>query len=154
MKIKIGVPSKGRLRKDVLKVFRKNKYNLISERGERDYFAKIKNKANIEIIYLHAREIIERLSDNSLDVGFSGYDLLKEALVNIQKKISVPFLSMPKEVYLNTKKKFKKNSTIGLLSTEATLDTKIYHKYFEKNYNFSRMIFQKKDKYNHYYNNK
>jgi ATP phosphoribosyltransferase len=89
MKIKIGVPSKGRLRKDVLKIFRKNKYNLISERGERDYFAKIKNKANIEIIYLHAREIIERLGDNSLDVGFSGYDLLKEALVNIQKKISV-----------------------------------------------------------------
>ena len=54
---------------------------------------------------------------------------------DIQKKISVPFLSMPKEVYLNTQKKFKKNSTIGLLSTEATLDTKIYHKYFEKNYN-------------------
>ena len=54
---------------------------------------------------------------------------------DIQKKISVPFLSMPKEVYLNTQKKFKKNSTIGLLCTEATLDTKIYHKYFEKNYN-------------------
>ncbi len=89
MKIKIGVPSKGRLRKDVLKVFKKNKYKLISERGERDYFARIKNKSNIEIIYLHAREIIERLSDNSLDIGFSGYDLLKEASVNIQKKISV-----------------------------------------------------------------
>jgi ATP phosphoribosyltransferase len=89
MKIKIGLPSKGRLKKDVLKVFKKNKYNLISERGERDYFGKIKNKANIEIIYLHAREIIERLSDNSLDAGFSGYDLLKEASVNIQKKISV-----------------------------------------------------------------
>jgi len=89
MTIKIGVPSKGRLRKDVLKVFKKNKYNLISERGERDYFAKIKNKTNIEIIYLHAREIIERLGDNSLDIGFSGYDLLKEASINIQKKISV-----------------------------------------------------------------
>ena len=89
MKIKIGVPSKGRLRKDVLKIFKKNKYNLISERGERDYFAKIKNKTNIEIIYLHAREIIERLGDNSLDVGFSGYDLLKETSLNIQKKISV-----------------------------------------------------------------
>tara|TARA_Y100000741_G_scaffold362128_1_gene347337 strand:+ start:1407 stop:2090 length:684 start_codon:yes stop_codon:yes gene_type:complete len=89
MKIKIGVPSKGRLRKDVLKVFKKNKYILISERGERDYFAKIKNKKNIEIIYLHAREIIERLSDNTLDIGFSGYDLLKEASINIQKKISV-----------------------------------------------------------------
>ena len=89
MTIKIGVPSKGRLRKNVLEVFKENKYNLISERGERDYFAKIKNKRNLQIIYLHAREIIERLSDNSLDIGFSGYDLLKEASVNIQKKISV-----------------------------------------------------------------
>ena len=86
---KIGVPSKGRLRKSVLKEFKKNRYNLISERGERDYFAKIKNKANIEVIYLHAREIIERLGDNSLDIGFSGYDLLKESSINIQKKISV-----------------------------------------------------------------
>ena len=48
MTIKVGVPSKGRLRKDVLKLFKKNKYNLISERGERDYFAKIKNKSNID----------------------------------------------------------------------------------------------------------
>ena len=87
MQIKIGVPSKGRLRKDVLKVFKNNKYNLISERGERDYFAKVKNNKEIEIIYLHAREIIERLGDNSLDIGFSGYDLLKEASINIQKNI-------------------------------------------------------------------
>ena len=89
MKIKIGVPSKGRLRKDVLKVFKKKKYNLFSERGERDYFAKIKNKTNLEIIFLHAREIIERLGDNSLDMGFSGYDLLRESSTRIQKKISV-----------------------------------------------------------------
>ena len=31
MQIKIGVPSKGRLRKDVLKVFKNNQYNLISD---------------------------------------------------------------------------------------------------------------------------
>ncbi len=89
MIIKIGVPSKGRLKKNVLEVFKKNKYKLISERGERDYFAKIKNKKNIKIIYLHAREIIERLSDDTLDLGFSGYDLLKETSINNQKKISV-----------------------------------------------------------------
>ena len=34
--INIGIPSKGRLRKDVLNIFKKNKLNLISERGERD----------------------------------------------------------------------------------------------------------------------
>ena len=31
--IKIGIPSKGRLRKDVLNIFKKNKLKLISSRG-------------------------------------------------------------------------------------------------------------------------
>ena len=87
--INIGIPSKGRLRKDVLKIFKKKKLNLVSERGERDLIGSIKNKKNIKILYLHAREIIERLGDGSLDVGFSGYDLLKETSINTQKKISV-----------------------------------------------------------------
>ena len=76
--INIGIPSKGRLRKDVLKIFKNKKMNLISERGERDLFGSIKKLPNAKIIYLHAREIIERLADGSLDIGFSGYDLLKE----------------------------------------------------------------------------
>jgi ATP phosphoribosyltransferase len=87
--INIGIPSKGRLRKDILKIFKKNKLNLISERGERDLLGSIKNLNNVKILYLHAREIVERLGDSSLDLGFSGYDLLKESEVNIQKKISV-----------------------------------------------------------------
>ena len=87
--IKIGIPSKGRLRKDILKIFSKNKLKLLSERGERDLFGYIKGYKNISITYLHAREIIERLGDGSLDFGFSGYDLLKESEVNIQKKIIV-----------------------------------------------------------------
>ena len=49
----------------------------------------MKNKSNIKILYLHAREIIERLGDNSLDIGFSGFDLLKESEINIQKKINL-----------------------------------------------------------------
>ena len=53
---------------------------------------------------------------------------------DIQNKISIPFLSMPKEVYLDTKKHCKPKSTIGLLSTQATLDTNIYHKYFNKTF--------------------
>jgi len=87
--INIGIPSKGRLRKDILKIFKKNKLNLISERGERDLLGSIKNIPNIKILYLHAREIVERLGDGSLDLGFSGYDLLKESEINIQKKINV-----------------------------------------------------------------
>ena len=87
--INIGIPSKGRLRKDVLKIFSKKKLKLISERGERDLIGSIQKKSNIKILYLHAREIIERLGDGSLDVGFSGFDLFKESEINIQNKISV-----------------------------------------------------------------
>ena len=86
--INIGIPSKGRLRKDVLNIFKKKKLKLASERGERDLIGSIKKK-NIKILYLHAREIIERLGDSSLDIGFSGFDLLKESEINTQKKINV-----------------------------------------------------------------
>ena len=87
--INIGIPSKGRLRKDILKIFKKRKLDLISERGERDLLGSIKQLPNVKVLYLHAREIIERLGDNSLDLGFSGYDLLKESEVNTQNKINV-----------------------------------------------------------------
>ena len=87
--IKIGIPSKGRLRSGVLNIFKKKKLKILSERGERDLFGYIKGKKNIVIYYLHAREIVERLADGSLDIGFSGYDLLKESEINIQKKVIV-----------------------------------------------------------------
>ena len=41
---------------------------------------------------------------------------------------------MPKEVFNYTKKKCKKNSLIGLLATEGTLKTGIYHNFFDKGY--------------------
>ena len=53
---------------------------------------------------------------------------------DLQKNIKIPIISMPKEVYLHTKKKCKKNSKIGILCTEATLKTNIYNKYFDKNF--------------------
>ena len=54
---------------------------------------------------------------------------------DLTKKIDLPFINMPKEVFKHTIKKCKKNSSIGLLATEGTLKTGIYNKYFDKNYN-------------------
>ncbi|MDC3184915.1 amino acid racemase [Candidatus Pelagibacter sp.] len=53
---------------------------------------------------------------------------------DVQKKVNVPILSIPKEVFKNTKKNTSKNSKIGLLATEATLNNNIYHKFFLKDY--------------------
>ena len=53
---------------------------------------------------------------------------------DLQKKIKIPIINMPKEVFKHTKKNCKKNSKIGLLATEGTLKTKVYDKIFNKNY--------------------
>ena len=54
---------------------------------------------------------------------------------DLQKKISLPIINMPKEVFNFTKKNCKKDSSIGLLATEGTLKTGIYNKFFDKRYN-------------------
>ena len=53
---------------------------------------------------------------------------------DLKKKIKIPIINMPKEVFLHTKKICKKNSKIGLLATEGTLKTKIYEKLFKNEY--------------------
>jgi len=77
-KIKIALPSKGRLKEESLKFFQKKNLNAVNAFGERNYFFNIKNNNQIEGIYLHAKEIIERINDGTLDMGISGLDLLKE----------------------------------------------------------------------------
>jgi len=53
---------------------------------------------------------------------------------DLQKKIKTSIISMPKEVFLFTKKNCKKNSKIGILATEGTLKTGVYNKYFSKKF--------------------
>ena len=53
---------------------------------------------------------------------------------DLKKKIRIPIIDMPKEVFLHTKKIYKKNSKIGLLATEGTLKTGVYNKFFDKNF--------------------
>ena len=85
--INIGLPSKGRLKEDTLKIFKKRKLNIITK--DRGLFGYIKKIPNIKIIYLHARECIEQLSLGNIDIGFSGLDLLRESETNVQKNISI-----------------------------------------------------------------
>ncbi len=65
---------------------------------------------------------------------------------DLQKKVNLPIINMPKEVFNYTKKKCKKDTLIGLLATEGTLKTGIYSKFFEKSYNLihPNKIIQKK----------
>ena len=53
---------------------------------------------------------------------------------DLQKKIKIPIINMPGEVFKFTQKNCKKNSKVGLLATEGTLKTGVYNKFFDKNY--------------------
>ena len=53
---------------------------------------------------------------------------------DLQKKTNIPIINMPKELFKFTKKSCKKNSKIGLLATEGTLKTNVYHYFFKKNF--------------------
>tara|TARA_Y100001980_G_C14470138_1_gene250463 strand:- start:112 stop:858 length:747 start_codon:yes stop_codon:yes gene_type:complete len=54
---------------------------------------------------------------------------------DLKNKIKLPIINMPKEVFNHTKKKCKKNSSIGLLATEGTLMTGVYNQFFDKTFN-------------------
>ncbi len=87
--ITIGLPSKGRLKEGSVNYFDRNNLKLTTNGGERNYFAVVKNFPNIKIIYLHAKEIIQRIGDGTLDMGISGLDLLNESASNLRQKIEV-----------------------------------------------------------------
>ena len=87
--ITIGLPSKGRLRDKAISFFEENGFKILQSEKERNYFATIENKPNFKIIYLHAKEIIQRLGDGTLDLGISGLDLLNESEKNLRNKIII-----------------------------------------------------------------
>jgi ATP phosphoribosyltransferase len=99
-KIKMGLPSKGRLKDETLAFLKSKNLEVVNSFGERNYFFNIKNNNEIDGIFLHAREIIERINDGTLDIGISGLDLLKELPevysknVRIFKKLNFGFADL------------------------------------------------------------
>ena len=87
--ITIGLPSKGRLKDKAISFFEERGLKILQRNKERNYFATIENKPNLKIIYLHAKEIIQRMGDGTLDLGISGLDLLNESEKNLQDKIII-----------------------------------------------------------------
>ena len=85
--INIGIVSKGRLKEESEKIFKKKKLKIYY--NKRELLGRIKHRENIRVLFLHAREIIEQIAIGKLDIGISGFDLLKESEINIQKNVKV-----------------------------------------------------------------
>jgi len=85
--INIGIVSKGRLKEESEKIFKKKKLKIYY--NKRELLGRIKDRPNIRVLFLHAREIIEQIAIGKLDIGISGFDLLRESEINVQKNIKV-----------------------------------------------------------------
>ena len=85
--INIGFPSKGRLNFLSEKIFKKKKLKIYY--NKRELVGRIKDRPSIRVLFLHAREIIEQIAIGRLDLGISGFDLLRESEINVQKNIKV-----------------------------------------------------------------
>ena len=53
---------------------------------------------------------------------------------DLKNKVKIPILNMPELVYKSASRSCKKQTKIGLLATDATIKTKIYSNFFNKNF--------------------
>ena len=80
--------SKGRMKAEAEKVFKKKKLKIIRE-SERSLIGSIKGYPNIRVLYMNATEIVEALGKEIGDIGISGKDLWLESDQSIQSNIAL-----------------------------------------------------------------
>tara|TARA_A100001035_G_C27779418_1_gene500900 strand:+ start:579 stop:1259 length:681 start_codon:yes stop_codon:yes gene_type:complete len=80
--------SKGRMKAESEKVFRKSKLKII-QKSERSLIGYIKGYPNIRVLYMNATEIIEALGKGIGDIGISGKDIWRESEQSIQSNIAL-----------------------------------------------------------------
>ena len=83
--IRLGIPSKGRLKKQVEKFFFEKGLELVKVGTSREYLAEFKEEKKIQIILLAASDIPLEIKKGNLDIGITGRDLIFEKILDWQK---------------------------------------------------------------------
>ena len=86
--LKIALPSKGRLREDMDKLFSNKGIIFKNLANDRDYIGSIEGIDNALVYFLSAKEITNRLEEGSIHIGLTGDDLVQEKIFNYKKKVS------------------------------------------------------------------
>ena len=83
--IRLGLPSKGRLKKQVEKFFLEKGLELVKVGSSREYLAEFKEEKKIQIILLAASDLPLEIKKGNLDIGITGRDLVFEKILDWQK---------------------------------------------------------------------
>ena len=106
MKLKIAVPSKGRISNPSIDILEKAGLGL-KDNNNRKLISKTHNE-NIDIMFARASDIPEFVSDGIVDMGISGIDLIKESESEVIELIDLNFgqtklvLASPEDSQLNS----------------------------------------------------
>lgn len=131
MKIKIAVPSKGRISEPSIKILEKAGLGL-KDSTNRKLFSSTYNE-NIDVMFARAADIPEFVDEGICDMGISGYDLIEEAGADVKILTDLQFgatklvLASPEDSQINTKEDLKDGMTI------ATEFPNLTRKYLEEN---------------------
>lgn len=106
MKIKIAIPSKGRISEPSINILEKAGLGLI-DKNNRKLISKTFNE-DIEVMFARASDIPEFVNDGVADIGVTGIDLINEAEANVTELLDLRFgqtklvLAAPEESKINS----------------------------------------------------
>jgi ATP phosphoribosyltransferase len=83
----LAVPAKGRLQENAEAFFARSGLSLIKPRGARDYRGTIAGLDGVEVAYLSASEITSQLAADSVHLGVTGEDLVREMIPDADSKV-------------------------------------------------------------------
>ncbi len=131
MKIKIAVPSKGRISEPSINILEKAGLGLI-DKNNRKLISKTFNE-DIEVMFARASDIPEFVNDGVADMGITGVDLIQENEADVEELLDLRFgqtklvLAAPEDSEVNSVKDITEDMKVA---TEFPVLTK---KYLEKN---------------------
>ena len=129
MKIKIAVPSKGRISEPSISILEKAGLGLI-DKNNRKLISKTFNE-NIEVMFARASDIPEFVNDGVADMGITGVDLIQESEADVEELLDLRFgqtklvLAAPEESKINSIKDITPDMKVA---TEFPVLTKKYLK--------------------------
>ncbi len=127
MKIKIAVPSKGRISEPSINILEKAGLGLI-DKNNRKLISKTFNE-NIDVMFARASDIPEFVNDGVADVGITGVDLINENEADVEELLDLRFgqtklvLAAPEESNINSVTDIKDDMKVA---TEFPVLTKKY----------------------------
>ena len=83
--IRLGLPSKGRMKTQVEEFFLHKGLELVNVGSSREYVARFKQEEKIQIILISPSDIPLEIKKANLDIGITGRDLVFEKIIGWQK---------------------------------------------------------------------